>query len=288
MDNNDDWNLVTGQGYILNRNRSHAAASRLNVQFYLWKSVLKYNIHPSISAALPEAPVIAEVAAGTCVWLMDVAREVPKAQLDGLDYNLRQAPPQEWLPPNTTKRHWNIFDDVPDDLVGKYDYVHTRLLVLVVENQDPRPVIHNLRKLLKPGGFLQWDEIDAVNVHIKKIDSKQDTPAMDQLKVWAWGDGRYGWTVELSQLLAQGGFENATADFIGDPPELARAFTEVNLLVVEEFAEGLAKLGKKDVANKYFKLIEEAYEESVAGAALCFPRVVYVARKPLAGHVARP
>jgi len=204
-----------------------------------------------------------------------------EAQLDGLDYNLEQAPHQAWLPQNVQLRHWNVFEDPPEQLLGKYDYVHTRLLVLVVEAKDPRPIIRNLFKLLKPGGYLQWDELDTVNMAIKKVDQNQHTPALDQLRDWSWADGRHDWTVKLPDFLTEEGFQDATADFHGDPEELTRAFTDQHLLTAEEFAEGLVKLGKKETADKYFRIVEEAYEEEVLGAALCVPRVVCTARKPL-------
>jgi hypothetical protein len=37
---------------------------------------------------------------------------------------------------------------------------------------------------------------------------------------------------------------------------------------VEEFAEGLVKLGKQEVTNEYFRTVEDAYNESVSGAVL--------------------
>ncbi|KAH3924046.1 hypothetical protein JI435_434370 [Parastagonospora nodorum SN15] len=58
MANDNAWDLTNGHGYILDRDRSHAAASRLNLQFYLWKDALKYNIHPTISATLPKTATI--------------------------------------------------------------------------------------------------------------------------------------------------------------------------------------------------------------------------------------
>ncbi|KAI8931409.1 hypothetical protein NX059_011739 [Plenodomus lindquistii] len=94
MRESQDWSLTNGHGYILNRDRSHAAASRLNVQFYLWKAALGYNIHPSIPPHLPPAPAIAEVASGTGLWAIDVSAEFPKAHIEALDYNLEQSPPQ--------------------------------------------------------------------------------------------------------------------------------------------------------------------------------------------------
>lgn len=276
-----DWSLVDGQGYILDRDRSHAAASRLNLQFYLWKDALKFNIHPSILPSLPQDAVVADVACGSGMWLIDVSRQLPEAQLDGFDLVLRQVPHWKWLPANVTVRHWNILEDVPDDLVGKYDYVHTRLLVLVVENKNPRSIIRNLHKMLKPGGYLQWDELDCVNMCIKKVDPGLQAPALEQLREWSWADGRHDWTTQLPRFFAEEGFHDSKIDYVGDSPELTRAFNEQHLLTAEEFAEGLVKLGKPEAAAKYFRLVQEAYEESIAGAALCVPRVVCVGQKPL-------
>ncbi|KAL9065699.1 MAG: hypothetical protein Q9157_007383 [Trypethelium eluteriae] len=116
-----DWSLVDGRGYILDRHCSHTAASRLDLQFYLWKDALQFNIHPSILPSRSKHAVIADVASGSCIWLIDVSRQLPEAQLDGFDFNLRQSPHQQWLPSNVNVRHWNILEDVPGYLVGKYD-----------------------------------------------------------------------------------------------------------------------------------------------------------------------
>jgi SAM-dependent methyltransferase len=142
-----DWSSADGQDYVLDR--SHIAACRLNLQYYLWKESLQFNVHPSIQ--LSKESVIADVATGTGAWLLDVARDFPQAQLDGFDNDLRQLPHKDWLPSNVSVRHWDIFTDLPDDLVGKYDYVHLRLLVVVL-NGNSQPVIKNLLKMLKPGG----------------------------------------------------------------------------------------------------------------------------------------
>ncbi|EFX02850.1 umta methyltransferase family protein [Grosmannia clavigera kw1407] len=246
-----DWSLTNGHGYILNRDRAHAAASRLNLQFYLWKDALGFNIHPVVAAELRP------------------------------DARIAEAPPTAWLPAGTSLRRWNVLEDVPDDLVGTFDYVHTRLLVLVVENKDPRPILRNLLRLLKPGGYLQWDELDTVHMAVHKIDTALATPALDQLRAWSWAGGRRDWTVRLAEFMADVGFSAAKTDFYGDPLPLVRAFNEQHLLTADEFALGLAKLGQADAANKYFKLVEDAYVESVVGASLSVPRVVCTAQKPV-------
>lgn len=273
-----DWTLADGEGYVLNRSHAHAAACRLNLQFYLWRDAFQFNIHPSIPTH--GKSVIADVASGTGMWLIDVARELPTAQLDGFDHDLAQAPHPKWLPPNIRMRHWNIFDELPTDLVGQYDIVHVRLLVLVIEQGNPRPVIRKLLTMLKPGGYLQWDELDCVHMHVKKVDPHVPAPALEKLRDMSWADGRHDWTLQLPEFMTEEGFEDATMECFGDGDEMIRAFHEQHLLTMDEFATSLTKMGKIEAAETFYQLIREGYRESTTGAALCIPRIVCVARKP--------
>ena len=45
-------------------------------------------------------------------------------------------------------------------MLGQYDVVHRRLIFTVMRDEDARPLIRNLTRLLKPGGWLQWDELN--------------------------------------------------------------------------------------------------------------------------------
>jgi len=272
-----DWSMAEGLGYVLG-DRSHAAACRLNIQHYLWKDALKFNVYPSIP--LRDNCVIADVAAGTGAWLIDVAHQFPDAELDGLDNNLTQAPHKNWLPSNAKMRHWDLFEDVPSDLIGKYDFVHVRLLVLVIEPGKHQTVIQNLFKLLKPGGYLQWDELDCVNMHVKKVDATISAPALEQLREMSYANGRYNWVLKLPDFIAEEGFQDVKMVKFGDPDELIRAFNEQHLLTMEMFAWTLARSGKKEAAEKFFQLVRDGYQESTKGAALCIPRIVCVAQKP--------
>ncbi|KAI0868434.1 hypothetical protein GGS24DRAFT_482398 [Hypoxylon argillaceum] len=214
------------------------------------------------------------------MWLIDTSRELPQTQIDGFDYDMNQSPHPQWLPANVKISYLNILEDIPDHLAGKYDYVHTRLLLLVAEAGDPRPIIRNLKKLLKPGGYLQWDELDTVNLTVKKADPALLTPALDALRDWSHAGGRHDWTIRLDDFCAEEGLVDTKIEHYGDPPELARAFNDQHLLTAEEFAAGLAKHGKVEEASRYSRLIQEGYSESVSGAALCVPRVVCLARNP--------
>jgi SAM-dependent methyltransferase len=116
--------------------------------------------------SLGPAPRIADVATGTgfgsefffprrialtsCrIWLLE-SRSLfpPESRLDGFDIDLAQAPHAKWLPDNLYLRQWDMLGDVPDDMVGIYDIVHVRLVMLVIKDNDPVPLIKNLCKLL--------------------------------------------------------------------------------------------------------------------------------------------
>ena len=109
---------------------------------------------PHLSVHIPKEACVADVATGTAIWLIDVAREHPTAQIDGSDIDLSQAPPKQQLSLDITLRTWNVFDYPSEDMIEVYDVVHVGLLVLVVQGSDPRNIIRNLLRMLKPGGYI--------------------------------------------------------------------------------------------------------------------------------------
>ncbi len=49
----------------------------------------------------------------------------------------------------------DLLGPVPEELVGKYDIVHVGLIVMVVRNENPTPVLNNLMALLSMSFSLQ-------------------------------------------------------------------------------------------------------------------------------------
>lgn len=84
------------------------------------------------------------------IWLHDLSRQFPNAQFHGFDISGEQYPAAGFLPSNVSLRYLDILKEIPSEYVEKYDVVHARLLVQVVNQAggDPRPVIQNLLKLL--------------------------------------------------------------------------------------------------------------------------------------------
>jgi len=91
--------------------------------------------------------------------LVDLSSKVPaSATLDAFDVTTNLFPHSDWLPSNVKFHRLDVFEPVPSEFVGKYDLVHIRFFSPVLRDQGPEGVIKNVMQLLKPGGFLQWDE----------------------------------------------------------------------------------------------------------------------------------
>lgn len=133
------------------------------VDAYLQGLVTERTASPTTSNDQPVVSV-ADIATGTGIWLVDVAKSLPPtARLDGFDYNSSKFWPTAALPPNVQLQEANALKPFPAELHGQYDLVHVRLMFLALKTSDWAVVAANLRTLLRPGGYLLWEELDAVN-----------------------------------------------------------------------------------------------------------------------------
>ena len=82
------------------------------------------------------------------IWLVDVNRQLPSVHLDGFDNSVDQFPSQEWLPDNISLHRLDVLEPIPETLKGKYDLVHVRLFLAVVQDDDPTPILRNLMDML--------------------------------------------------------------------------------------------------------------------------------------------
>ncbi|KAJ5383074.1 hypothetical protein N7517_000985 [Penicillium concentricum] len=143
--------------YVLQRDLQ--SSIRLDAQHLILRISKGYVLNPAISQS-PEMKV-AEIGTGTGIWLLDLASQLPQsAQLDGFDFSEEQFPHQDFWPANVTFNRLDAFGDVPDHLANKYDVVHMRYWCSIVRNNDPAQLIRHAAGLLKPGGYLQWEEAD--------------------------------------------------------------------------------------------------------------------------------
>ncbi|KAK2836966.1 hypothetical protein FQN49_006542 [Arthroderma sp. PD_2] len=140
--------------------RSQKESERLDAQHNLLSKVTENTlIHPSI----PKERVlcVADIGTGTGIWLKDVSKLLektnPKCYYHGFDISADQFPEQ---PGNVQFSVQDITLPFPKEHWHRYDVVHVRLLVAALEESEYKTAISNLSAILKPGGFLQWEEID--------------------------------------------------------------------------------------------------------------------------------
>lgn len=80
---------------------------------------------------------------------MGLSSRLPQTvRLEGLDISLEATTPKEWVPSNVSFREWDFKQDPPEDLVGQYDVVHLRLLILVLLDDEIPAVLQRFIKLL--------------------------------------------------------------------------------------------------------------------------------------------
>ncbi|KAJ9223808.1 hypothetical protein DTO169C6_3922 [Paecilomyces variotii] len=139
--------------------RGEQEKERLENQHSLFVSIAGGLIHESIPKS--EIKRVADVAVGTGIWLFDVARELnnPNNRYDGFDISDLQFPSE--VPTGLGSINLTVHDMTkrfPEEYHGKYDLVNVRLVVQALKGVLVPTVISHLTELLRPGGYLQWQD----------------------------------------------------------------------------------------------------------------------------------
>jgi SAM-dependent methyltransferase len=141
--------------------RSSAASLRLFAQHHVLTARQGWILHPSIEKDFKsDAKIeILDIATGNGVWAYDIAQRYPNATVTGLDISNAQYPPTWALLDNMAFALYNLFEDVPESFTGKFDVVHLRFMHVAVPAMDFDMLLEKLKKLLRPGGWLQYVEL---------------------------------------------------------------------------------------------------------------------------------
>jgi len=259
--------------------RDYFDNNRINLQHYLWVELFGYLIHPGIPITKPDLK-IADVGTGTGIWLTDLSRRLPSSvNLDGIDISFDAAPLPEWLPPNMTLFHWDIKQEVPVDLIEKYDVLQIRNFAFVLQDNEISDVLGKLNKMIKPGGYLQWAEPDMSSFRIEKTGVKNEVAALSQLLQLSQGqDSRLKptWVSRLPSLFSDAGFHDILSDVQDASPHLAIAMHECNLPIHDLVAR---KTNNTSLIQELRKLMPEVLRETREGSYWAFTRWTVIGQK---------
>ncbi|KAI0206698.1 S-adenosyl-L-methionine-dependent methyltransferase [Astrocystis sublimbata] len=146
--------------YYLNNGEEGWEAGRLDwshhqmVMPLVGNNVLPREIRQELEST--PSPAIADICTGTGAWAVSVAKELPNAQIRGFDIDTTKF--AQNLPPHVQLQFGDVFSPFPSELLEKFDLVHARFLVSLLRTEDWVPVARNLMTLLRPGGWILWED----------------------------------------------------------------------------------------------------------------------------------
>ncbi|KAI9710435.1 MAG: hypothetical protein M1828_002165 [Chrysothrix sp. TS-e1954] len=178
-----------------------------------------YLLNPTILKTLPEDAHIADIGCGTGIWLSELSASLPQtACLAGFDIASDQFRSPAALPSNVDLQIADCKRPFPTQHHGKYDAVHLRLLVTAMNPQDWESVSRHCMQLLKPGGWIQWDEanfmqsrralrgeVDSTVAHIDKMIDFSPASMLERAE--------NGWST-LPNIFSSIGLKDAATDLV--------------------------------------------------------------------------
>ncbi|KAB8294168.1 hypothetical protein EYC80_009608 [Monilinia laxa] len=203
--------------YTENMGRNVSESKRLDEQFELLTRNIGYILHPSIVSKLPSSPTIVDIGTGTGLFLAQLAKVYPNAELHGLDISSTLFPPAETLPPNVHLDTLDIKQPIPLAKQNKYDLVHVRLIAAGIAPSEWELVVQNIIQLLKPGGAVQWEECNWADVqHLRGgVQSSVYTAQLmgARFKIGLKDKFSYGWKT-LPQIFENKGLVRIEKDIV--------------------------------------------------------------------------
>ncbi|GAA85128.1 hypothetical protein AKAW_03242 [Aspergillus luchuensis IFO 4308] len=270
--------------------RNFRSSARLHLQHFLYQNTTGYLLEPAIEKAVTTAqqPLkIADLGCGNAIWLTQLHTELSKknitAQLDGFDINPIHFPAPAYLPPSdlaATARHPRQSPSCPP---SRHLRCGTDLLI---------PTLSAASSLLKPGGYLQWQEnrgdIFLVEAPNSKIPTAACESVMQVLKGGLKAKGiSYAWIDELDKPLTEFGFQNVRL-LTHDKRKIDyKAWTDAYLMVLEDLTPLFPT--KADAPNAplsreaWIEMFSAAVKETEKGVVFHQNRIITaVGQKPLA------
>ncbi|KAH6876810.1 hypothetical protein B0T10DRAFT_520780 [Thelonectria olida] len=281
--------------------RNFRTSARLHLQHLLFQNtlgglVLESRIENSLSSATDIR--VADLGCGNAIWLCDLNHSLSaikpgvNLQLQGFDINPLNFPAAPFLPKSTTLCTLDVLArPLPAELQGTFDIVHVRAFLSIIRHGDLAPLLTSVLALLKPGGWLQWEETRADAFVARSPSPDVSTKACDTMISIIDAGGKasgldFAFLDSLETHITRHGFEDVQVRQVDKRTSDLKAWTEDYLMVWEELA-GLFP-SREDVPQApmtkeaFEELFMKAVAETEAGVVIHQKKVVVASgRKPV-------
>lgn len=222
------------------------------------------------------------------IWLSSLAQQLPSdTEFHAFDISFDQFPHDTWLP--DVRRHtYNIFDAPPKELMGKFDIVNVSLVVVFVTDQLIDSVIANITALLKPGGYMQWQDLDPRLAEYPHSHPNFKPQFIQRVIPCAWDYYHLQppqWISKLEMKMEEAGLTMANSARPSFNPKLLHVSTQLVLMGLDEFIDAMVQKAKLDPAKRegleaYTVILAKAWKEhQETGASIWVPLVRVVGTK---------
>jgi SAM-dependent methyltransferase len=214
---------------------------------------------------------------------------INNASLVGFDLSPVHFPAPANLPNNIKLGVLDAFaEDISNEHIGQYDVVHVRVFTAVIKNNDPSALIRNAFKMLKPGGYLQWDEFDGGTFRGEApgYSSSVSTSATNEMLQNALESSRkamnieYSWIDNLGKIFQECGFELLEHKRMDVKKELRKTMTDSLLMTLHHVSRIAVRNGCLVGTDKNWEqLWTNAGTEVEQGVSVVMDMMITVGRK---------
>lgn len=232
------------------------------------------------------------------IWASEIGYLLrDRCYIDGYDISSAQFPHKSCLPQNVRLiGDTDLLGELDPKMLAKYDVVHSRFWVLIIQ-QDISPLINNLFRMVKPGGWVQFTDAYMAEhwiIYPDGIDpksTKQGTQGVldgfrDFRNLVGIGGESFTWQKDVEKLFRAAGFVNYEFT-VHRAPEPHASYNSDQLLVLgEELARNLLMMGEEsgvdeERARKLLLASVDAKEESTRGIHMNWTLFTVRAQRPI-------
>lgn len=171
------------------------------------------------------------------------------------------------MPANVTLTQLDILGPIPEHLHGAFDIVTVRAFTTCIVGGNTSPFLQAARKLLKPGGYLQWIEATTPRMHAVSPDpsgdSKENCDRLAKFFAARYNGGdkaNFAWLWDIPSHLGREGFEVVHDEFSEIPTFLYKGWTDNLMNLFERVVMGLPETVLEEDRKKGAAMSKAEYE----------------------------